>query len=493
VSTVDLLPTFFSLAGGDVDDLETDGVDVLPHLTGDESGDPHEVLVWRHHDGRFAVRKGDWKLVSPSSSNPFARLQNIATHPNELGYFNAQQPAVVADLVHELTLWEARMTKAEWGGLGARTKNNFDHFVYRHEQGAAGVWSTAGVWLQGGTTNVEQLTPEDAYANATLEFRTNDSGDYTATNDMLRVTRYTFMLNELRFTGNHAAPISHSATINGNALLMVNNLEGEAPTLRVDATASGSGAFTFHVANEIQLLDNMVISGDGTQRLTIGGTIRDYYESRSVTKTGNSDVVLSGSNLFTGPLTVEAGRLSTAGLTGSLHLNGGSFGAVGTTNIGGNYVQSGGALEIELGATSDKLAIGGSASLAGQLAVSLAGGFVPNIGQVFTILSAAGRAGAFEELLLPTLADGGWSVAYSNNSVQLLVTLPGDFNVDGIVDAADYVAWQKGLVTGAPDQLATWQANFGRTFDYGSGQSAVPEPSTFLLAAIGLLMVPRRR
>jgi hypothetical protein len=74
-------------------------------------------------------------------------------------------------------------------------------------------------------------------------------------------------------------------------------------------------------------------------------------------------------------------------------------------------------------------------------------------------------------------------------------TLPGDFNGDGAVDAADYVMWRK--TDGAPQGYETWRAHFGETSPNGSAvgatgfagaNPAVPEPSTLILmilAAIG--------
>ena len=65
--------------------------------------------------------------------------------------------------------------------------------------------------------------------------------------------------------------------------------------------------------------------------------------------------------------------------------------------------------------------------------------------------------------------------------------LTGDFNKDGIVNAADYVMWRK---TGVPPtDYDDWRENFGSTLSGGggatsSGPGAVPEPGT-----IGMLML----
>jgi hypothetical protein len=83
-------------------------------------------------------------------------------------------------------------------------------------------------------------------------------------------------------------------------------------------------------------------------------------------------------------------------------------------------------------------------------------------------------------------------------------SLLGDYNLDGIVDAADYIVWRKS--GGTPAAYNTWRSNFGRTAGSGSGatagrrsavadlpSSAVPEPAalSLLLFAAALLYLLR--
>ena len=66
--------------------------------------------------------------------------------------------------------------------------------------------------------------------------------------------------------------------------------------------------------------------------------------------------------------------------------------------------------------------------------------------------------------------------------------LAGDYNADGIVDAADYVVWRKDPAAfgGDPAGYNTWTTNFGRTSGPGSGLGAgsVPEPASWLLGVL---------
>jgi hypothetical protein len=77
--------------------------------------------------------------------------------------------------------------------------------------------------------------------------------------------------------------------------------------------------------------------------------------------------------------------------------------------------------------------------------------------------------------------------------------IPGDFNLDRAVDAADYVVWRK--TDGTPAGYNEWRANFGWMAGSASGSAsaAVPEPATFTLAGflfamfVARVMETRRR
>jgi hypothetical protein len=90
-------------------------------------------------------------------------------------------------------------------------------------------------------------------------------------------------------------------------------------------------------------------------------------------------------------------------------------------------------------------------------------------------------------------------------------TPPGDYNNDGIVNAADFVVWRQNVGTTnvlpndpiggtiGPAQYDQWRANFGNLAGTGLGSGsefgAVPEPATPLLllsVAIGWFTLRRR-
>ncbi len=91
-----------------------------------------------------------------------------------------------------------------------------------------------------------------------------------------------------------------------------------------------------------------------------------------------------------------------------------------------------------------------------------------------------------------SFTDGSQGVFVSND----VATVPGDFNFDSTVDAADYVEWRHGLGTlYTQSHYDIWRANFGTSLGPGSGaagyplgasaqplSAAVPEPATIALA-----------
>ena len=81
----------------------------------------------------------------------------------------------------------------------------------------------------------------------------------------------------------------------------------------------------------------------------------------------------------------------------------------------------------------------------------------------------------------------------------------GDYNNDGVVDAADYVVWRQNAGTnnvlannpthGPVDEsdYERWRANIGRTLSGSGGIGGVPEPSSFLLATVVLAVFLAKR
>jgi hypothetical protein len=67
---------------------------------------------------------------------------------------------------------------------------------------------------------------------------------------------------------------------------------------------------------------------------------------------------------------------------------------------------------------------------------------------------------------------------------------PGDFDGDGDVDGRDFLVWQRNPSVG---DLADWQSNYGAGATAGLSSSEVPEPASFALLGILMILTPNRR
>ncbi len=112
VSTFDLLPTFYAMGGGNVEEVKNiDGVDLLPYVKGENVNRPHESLFWRK-DGRGAIRKGDWKLIR-FPDRP-AQLFNIVEDEKELYDVSSEHPELFRAMYKELFEWELTLERPRW-------------------------------------------------------------------------------------------------------------------------------------------------------------------------------------------------------------------------------------------------------------------------------------------------------------------------------------------------------------------------------------------
>jgi hypothetical protein len=103
---------------------------------------------------------------------------------------------------------------------------------------------------------------------------------------------------------------------------------------------------------------------------------------------------------------------------------------------------------------------------------------------------------------------GAFLLAGSEVYQLTTIELAGDYNGNGVVDAADFTVWRDNL--GAPTgtlpndvdgsvigqaQFDTWKANFGNTLPPAAslGDATVPEPATVLLLTLAVTAASRRR
>ena len=113
VITLDLFPTALAIAGAAPapGSRPTDGVSLLPALTGSKPGLPQRTLFWRLGPN-YAARKGSWKLFRGGQSVTW--LFDLASDPGERRDVAKEHAAIAAELEKELSAWSATLAPPLW-------------------------------------------------------------------------------------------------------------------------------------------------------------------------------------------------------------------------------------------------------------------------------------------------------------------------------------------------------------------------------------------
>jgi arylsulfatase A-like enzyme len=112
VSSLDICTTAIAAAGGTVQEsAKLDGVNLLPYLTGENPGCPHDLLFWRRGPN-YAVRMGDWKLIS-MIGEPVG-LFNLAEDISEKINLADRKPEKRKELQTAWDAWNAELIDPLW-------------------------------------------------------------------------------------------------------------------------------------------------------------------------------------------------------------------------------------------------------------------------------------------------------------------------------------------------------------------------------------------
>jgi fibronectin-binding autotransporter adhesin len=261
-------------------------------------------------------------------------------------------------------------------------------------------------------------------------------------------------------------------------------------------TNNGSIALSSGITDVFGDVNNA--TGSATKGITISGNADVTFWDDVTNGIGSLFKVSSGSSV------TVFGTYSGAGITGTandIHLEADvspGFSPA-TVNFGGNlHFTSTTRLKIELGGTTegiqyDQVHVSEQLSLDGTLQVSLISSFAPAAGDSFDILDWGSLSGAFSAINLPTLTGLVWNTSQLYTIGVLRVVAPGllgDYNNNGVVDAADYVVWRKGLgTTYSQADYDVWRAHFGQSAASGSVANvyaAVPEPASLVLLTLAV-------
>jgi len=231
--------------------------------------------------------------------------------------------------------------------------------------------------------------------------------------------------------------------------------------------------------------DGTIVNDGGSFHVATGGVVNGFGTYRH----GNGTTSVDG-QLQVGFVSLAGGMLSGSGtLSGSLP----GFGVqlmgttvapgdagIGRLTIASDVTVSGGdpsTWQIELGAggQSDQVAITGQASLQGDVAYQLVGGYLPHAGDSFTWLTAASGGFSFWGVSLWTVAADGSSSLLAGPNWQPVAA----------GDARGYLSFDIGGQT----EYAIWNldgSSVTLTFADTLAQP-VPEPQSWALMAAGLL------
>lgn len=127
VIQLDIHPTALAAAGvAAKPEWKLDGVNLLPYLTGEKSGTPHDMLYWRFGQ-QIALRAGDWKIVkgagmpgiaadqSGKSGPEGAELYNLKDDIGEKNNLAAKNPEKLKELSAAWNKWDADNIDPAWG------------------------------------------------------------------------------------------------------------------------------------------------------------------------------------------------------------------------------------------------------------------------------------------------------------------------------------------------------------------------------------------
>ncbi|MCA9239238.1 MAG: hypothetical protein KDA37_03525 [Planctomycetales bacterium] len=282
--------------------------------------------------------------------------------------------------------------------------------------------------------------------------------------------------------------------------------------LNLEDTVNNSGAITI-TDGEIRFLDAATTSATG--RLTLEDGVVRYSQTHT-----NNGVIASAkgtSNLHGAINNAAGGTVVVASETIAVFND--TYTDAGTTTVlsRGNALfladaifTSTALVGLSLDAASGvnqsaQIVVGGNLDIQNaSLALSFSPDFDLSTSQSLELIHTDGLlTGEFVPPVFPNVQGVDFGLVYSASGVMLDISVdlnnvnPGDFNGDGVVNAADYTVWRDGL-GGAFSQAdyLVWRDNYGNTYaalPAASGQA--PEPAGVALALLVLAAVgnPRRR
>jgi arylsulfatase A-like enzyme len=126
-SSLDVFSTVCAAAGIELPEtIPQDGINLIPFLTGETPGTPHETLYWSNGPN-IAIRSGDWKLVQ---SHAHVWLFDLSEDLSEQNNLADSLPEQVDELQQAHRQWRSEMLPPAWPSKPQRRKIPVDNVTY---------------------------------------------------------------------------------------------------------------------------------------------------------------------------------------------------------------------------------------------------------------------------------------------------------------------------------------------------------------------------
>ncbi|MCW5560069.1 MAG: sulfatase-like hydrolase/transferase, partial [Verrucomicrobiae bacterium] len=268
VAQLDVLPTALAAAGVAVEpEWKLDGMDLLPYVTGQKAGSPHDALYWRF-GAQLAVRKGDWKLVKAAGGNALragnpnaaattdgAELYHLGQDIGEQTNLASREPEKFRELADAWNRWNAELIEPAWRGGGGQAliSNARQQGPWKKgdrlssedapQVGGRALQISARVGLPGDGVIVAQGANQHGYAlylhDGKLAFAVRASGELTVVETKTRVDRQHFVAQaDLANDGRIRLSIDGQTVAEGRAPGLIPDQPGDGFTVGSDANGA---------------------------------------------------------------------------------------------------------------------------------------------------------------------------------------------------------------------------------------------------------------
>jgi hypothetical protein len=341
----------------------------------------------------------------------------------------------------------------------------------------------------------------------------NNMGRIEASGGTLQIGR-TSISTRMDLDGDDEAQFPGELIARSNATLFLtapvsDDFDG-ALLVELNGTARFNASFGLGTSGSAEVNGRLEINDPVAETWTISGRLHlgtSGHVGGNVFPIVVDNGIVSGRGTFETGLIVDTGTLSIGDEQGTGVITGSDI-----------LLAPNSTVVVDVGTSNDRLAVSGQLIVGephqvnnevvvtpgGTLHVDFTEGYAPTAGDSFDVLDFGQFLGGFTDFELPSLGSGlSWDVDSLSINGSIAIELLGDYNVNGIIDAADYVIWRKSVnqhgvdlpADGNHDRVvdtadySIWRSRFGSRTVSGMNTSAIPELKTVNLFTACLLII----